>query len=127
MGAMIGGGESTYRFGRRLLATLLGCGDIDQKIYNIRLELRYGIMTMHKHHLGFSREIHKSGWSTHTQLVQDLCQQWFFNNPEVWERDQEGTKVKRKGKPTEVNISILKLYFCKLFCRDLFKLSSKKV
>ena len=59
MGSMIGGGESEFRLGRIMLGTLLGCGKIDKYIYDIRRELRYGIMTLEKHYFGFYREIYK--------------------------------------------------------------------
>ena len=100
MGSMIGGAGSKYRLGGYLVGRLLKCATICPKVYSCRRKLRYGVMVLGAH--GFRRNIYGKGWSRHSQLVIDLCRQWFFQNPEVWERDQEGTKVKRKGKPTEV-------------------------
>ena len=42
------------------------------------------------------------GRRRHGDLVVGLCKKWWLYNDDVWERDQDGIKVKRKNKPTEV-------------------------
>ena len=117
MGAMIGGGVSDYLLGRKRVQNLLGIGKVRRSVYEIRRRLRYLVMSRGKH--GFKRDIYKSSWSRHTQHVRDLCRQWFYSNDEVWERDQEGTKVKKKGKPDEVIISTIQK-FCFGIRRNTF-------
>ena len=118
MGSMIGGGGSSYLLGRWRVQNLLGLSNVHVATYETRQKLRHLIMTRGKH--GFARDLYKSSWSRHTQYVRDLCKQWFFQNNEVWERDQEGTKVKRKDKPDEVTYQPSKTGFFDKFSESSF-------
>ena len=86
----------------------------DKECYHVRRRLRYAVVQFGKH--GFTRNIERGGWSRHTERVRQLCSQYFFANDEVWERDQDGHKVEKKGQPTEV-INQIFIFNFKIFSK----------